>query len=239
MSELNAAQRIAENWNAVRQEVADAARLHGRREDEVTIVGVTKYVTPEIAQLLVDAGCLHLGENRPQMLWQKAESISTPGLRWHLIGHLQRNKIRRTLPFRPWIHSVDSERVVEALSVEATQLGGEPIDVLLEVNISGDATKTGLALNEIRHLLSKPLPDSLRCRGLMAMAGLGTDMDESRRQFANVRQLRESLQQEFGVTLLELSMGMSGDFVEAIAEGATLVRIGSRLFEGVLDPKTE
>jgi len=227
--------RILANWLQVQADVADACKSADRDVDDVTIVGVTKYVDAATTAMLVDAGCPTLGENRPQVLWQKAESeeFASLDVNWHMIGHVQRNKLRRMLRYRPMIHSVDSPRLLDAIADEANSLI-EPIRVLLEVNISGEEAKTGMDAETLTQLLLRePMPGVQIC-GLMAMAGWGTDASEAQRQFAKVRKLRDELSAKSGLGLNELSMGMSGDFVAAIAEGATMVRIGSRLFDGVI-----
>ncbi|TWU22936.1 Pyridoxal phosphate homeostasis protein [Novipirellula galeiformis] len=231
--------RLAENWKSVVDDVQAATTAAKRPSDSVQIIGVSKYVDAETTLALVEAGCHQLGENRPQVLWKKAAEVEFPDqVQWHLIGHLQRNKLRRSMPFRPWIHSVDSERLLHAIVEEASVLK-QPTEVLLEVNISGEPDKTGLMPEAIEPILERHLAepgnDVVKVRGLMAMAGWGTDSESARRQFAETRQLRDELQLHTGVALPELSMGMSGDFAVAIAEGATMVRIGSRLFEGVLN----
>ncbi|MGB7342790.1 MAG: YggS family pyridoxal phosphate-dependent enzyme [Pirellulaceae bacterium] len=235
MTESQQRQRILENWQTVSEEVAQAATQAGRGIDEVKIIGVTKYVDAETTADLVDAGCTMLGENRPQVLWQKAESdaLASKPITWHMIGHLQRNKLRRLLRYHPIIHSVDSRRLLDAIGEEATT-NGEVVKILLEVNISGDATKTGLDPETLRTILNQDPHRWIQIDGLMAMAGLGTDQQTAGEQFAAVRRLRDDLSKSSGLELNELSMGMSGDFSEAIAEGATMVRIGSRLFEGVM-----
>lgn len=246
MSKSDDAAIIAENWKRVTDEVAHAAVAAGRDPAEVRIIGVSKYVDADTTAALVDAGCDQLGENRPQQFWGKAEHPSLAGrVRWHLIGHLQTNKARRTLRYRPLIHSVDSERLLRAIDDEAVA-GGFTVDVLVEANVSGDESKTGLAAAAVEELVTKcrawraerdpTAPGGVNLCGVMAMAGWGTDGGEAKRQFARTRKLRDHLRSTFGVELPELSMGMSGDFAEAIAEGATMVRIGSRLFEGV--PRT-
>ena len=225
--------RILANWQQVLTEVRDALHAHGRSDDEATVVGVTKYVDAETTQMLVDAGCTNLGENRPQVLWQKAESgLLDDQIQWHMIGHLQRNKVRRLLRFTPIIHSVDSQRLLTAIASEAEQRD-EIASILLEVNISGDENKTGMSEVELSKCLIAAESLSVQIRGLMAMAGFGTSGDEARKQFAKVRELRDRLVKETGNPLPELSMGMSADFREAIAEAATMIRIGSRLFEGI------
>ena len=225
--------QLAENWRAVEIEVAGAAEACGRCPSEITIVGVTKYVDADRTWALVDAGCTHLGESRPQSLWQKAESSGRQvDVTWHLIGHLQTNKVRRLLRHHPIIHSVDSQRLLQCIADESVARE-RATRVLLEINISGDEAKTGFAPEEAEALLEQ-LPESgIELLGLMTMAGWGTDRDEARRQFEATRELRDQWSQRYQLNLPELSMGMSGDFREAIAAGATMVRIGSRLFEGV------
>ncbi|MEO1524596.1 MAG: YggS family pyridoxal phosphate-dependent enzyme [Planctomycetota bacterium] len=227
-----AAAIIADNWRQVQQRVTEAAERSDRNPAGVHIIGVTKYVDASVAQHLVNAGCKRLGENRPQMLWQKAEALASHSdIQWHVIGHLQTNKLRRTMKLRPLIHSIDSERLLRAVEEEAAKQE-QVAEVLLEVNISGDENKTGLMPDALTSLLETEHAN-VRIRGLMAMAGLGTDAAEAGNQFDEVRVLRDRLQQETGNPLPELSMGMTADFPEAIAAGATMVRIGSALFDGV------
>lgn len=240
MSDTNSRLRIAENWRAVVEEVRQAAASTGRDPAGIQIIGVSKYVDAATTGALVDAGCTDLGESRPQQLWQKAEFLPLAGrVRWHLIGHLQTNKVRRTLRCHPVIHSVDSDRLLQKIDDEARAQQIE-VPVLVEVNVSGDPAKTGLSPDMVEALLDDfPVPPEpaggARVCGLMAMAGWGTRPTEARHQFADARELRDHLQMKSGVPLPELSMGMSGDFAAAIAEGATMVRIGSRLFEGILE----
>ncbi|KAA1258353.1 Pyridoxal phosphate homeostasis protein [Rubripirellula obstinata] len=229
--------RIAANWAAVVNDVANAATAAGRSPGDVKIIGVTKYVDAETTAALVDAGCYDLGENRPQVLWEKAESEwIDDSVRWHIIGHLQRNKVRRTLRHSPIIHSIDSSRLLDAIATESVAQN-KTTDAMLEVNISGDDAKTGMNVDELKSLLEKfgPSAGGVRVIGLMAMAGWGTEVDQARDQFAKVRALSDQLKDQTEHPLTELSMGMSGDFQAAIAEGSTMVRIGSRLFEGVMD----
>ena len=232
------AQRIAENWQQVSHEVSEAVRSSGREPGSVEIIGVTKYVDVDLTSQLFDAGCKSLGENRPQNLWNKSE-VFAAGQRaahWHLIGHLQRNKARRVLPHIVWLHSLDSLRLAQTLSDEAAA-ASLTVKVLLEVNVTQDATKTGLPTTELMKVAHEvvALPN-LELRGLMAMCSRESGGDWARREFAEVRALRDKLQTELGsrVQLDQLSMGMSGDFREAIAEGSTMVRIGSSLFAGIL-----
>lgn len=232
------AKRIAENWQRVKTEVAEAALAVGRAADDILIVGVSKYVDVDLTAQLFDAGCSALGENRPQNLWGKADQFLRDNRQatWHLIGHLQRNKIRRTLPYIGWLHSLDSLRLATALSEEAVTAGMR-LKVLLEVNVTQDSSKTGLPVAELMRVAEQvvALPN-LQLRGLMAMCSLESASEVARREFAEVHELRDKLQSSLGsqVKLDQLSMGMSGDFREAIAEGSTMLRIGSSLFAGVM-----
>ncbi|QEG41385.1 YggS family pyridoxal phosphate-dependent enzyme [Roseimaritima ulvae] len=233
---------VRDNWLRLVEDVAKAAADAGRTAADVQIVGVTKYVDPPTAACLVAAGCHHLGENRPQKLWEKAQwmqqqSSDPDRIRWHMIGHLQRNKIRRTVPLLHLLHSVDSPRLATALSEvvsDSREADAAPLDVLLEVNVTGDESKTGMLPDQARQTLESLLAQpAIRVQGLMGMAGIAADPAECRRQFATIRQLRDDWQSEYSMVLPQLSMGMSGDFAEAIAEGATIIRVGTRLFAGL------
>lgn len=233
MSEL--AQRIRANLAEVQGRIADAARRAGRAPETVALVAVTKSVGEAEIRALVEAGCTLLGESRPQQLWEKAQALADLPIYWHLVGHLQRNKVRRTLPLVAMIHSADSPRLIAELDRQAAQLGLR-VRVLIEVNISGEPAKHGFAPDQ----LAPFLPELSRFAhldvcGLMAMASLAGGHDQARRDFAALRQLRDRLQRDCPepIRLQELSMGMSGDFEVAVEEGATIVRIGTALFDGV------
>lgn len=227
--------RLRDNLARVRERIAAAARRAGRSPSDVTLVAVTKYADAATARRLALAGCRDLGEARPQELWRKAQALADIGVRWHLVGHLQRNKIARTLPLVWLIHSADSLRLLEALESQAAAAAA-PVNVLLEVNISGEPAKTGLPVDDAGPLVDRlaELPH-VEVRGLMTMAAREGDLDAARRDFARLRALRDALCARTGgrLALAELSMGMSGDFEAAIEEGATIVRIGSALFEGL------
>jgi pyridoxal phosphate enzyme (YggS family) len=187
----------------------------------------------EVIQSLVELGCRDLGESRPQALWERAAAFGGQSIEWHMIGHLQRNKVDRTVPLVSLFHSGDSLRLLQAIDVTAGSIG-RCVPVLLEINISGDATKHGFAPAEVEHqLLEVAKLAHVEVRGLMGMASREGDLDQARREFASLRQLRDRLQAvaPSEIKLKELSMGMSGDFEVAIEEGATLVRVGSALFE--------
>ncbi len=227
--------RLAANLAAVQERIRDAARKSGREASEVKLVAVTKYVTADVARALVELGALDLGESRPQELWYKAEMLADLPVRWHLIGHLQRNKLRRTLPFVSLLHSADSPRILAALEEEAG-LQRRNVGLLLEVNISGEPSKTGMTGEQLHEIAARwgDWPH-LRIAGLMGMASREGDDFAARLEFESLRRLRDELRAESGdvSSFPELSMGMSGDFEIAIAAGATLVRIGSALFEGI------
>jgi pyridoxal phosphate enzyme (YggS family) len=227
--------RVQQNLSTVRARIAAAAARVGRAAESVMLVAVTKYVTAKNARSLVLAGCHDLGESRPQELWHKAEALRDLPVRWHLVGHLQRNKVRRTLPLIQLLHSADSLRLIEELQKAAESVDQE-YQTLLEVNISGDPAKHGLRPEAVADLLSqlKHCP-KIHVRGLMTMAALERQGEASRDDFRKLRILRDELRRNFSdaARLDELSMGMSGDFEVAIEEGATIVRVGSALFEGI------
>ncbi len=228
-------QRIVKNLAELRERIVVAASQSGRDADDVCCVAVTKYVDAAATRAVFDAGCHDLGESRPQQLWSKAEALSSAQPRWHFVGHLQRNKVARTLPLVSLIHSVDSLRLAREIEREAAKLN-RPVDVLLEVNISGDAAKHGFEPKETESVLAALGElQQVRVRGLMAMAHLEGGVDVARQDFAAVRQLRDRLMNACpeNVSLAQLSMGMSRDFEAAIAEGATIIRVGSTLFEGI------
>ena len=228
------ADKLKANWDSVMERVAVAAEASGRAASDVRVVGVTKYVAPEIARLLFQAGCRDLGESRPQVLLEKTAALSDLDVTWHMIGHLQRNKVSKTLPHVSLIHSVDSQRLAGSVARLAIEQNITQ-DVLLEVNISGEEAKHGFTNSSLLEQLPELLSlNNIRFCGLMCMAGLASDETETRQQFEMLRLLRDSLQSNLSEhPMTELSMGMSGDFELAIAEGATIVRVGSVLFEGV------
>lgn len=222
---------LTERLAAIRGRIADACRRVGRDPGEVTLVAVTKSASPEVAKVAAEVGMLDLAESRPQELWKKAAAV--PSARWHLIGHLQRNKIDRTVPLVSLVHSVDSERLLEALAAFGTKRGTS-VPVLLEVNCSREAAKGGFSPEAVPALGDRlaSLP-GVSVRGLMTMAAYSDNPEPARPAFAELRQLRAELRSQHGLEFPHLSMGMSGDYEVAVEEGATLVRIGTSLFEGL------
>lgn len=225
---------LSDRLAAVRGRIVAACRRAGRDPAEVTLVAVTKTVPPAVARIAAELGATDLGENRPQELWRKAAEV--PAARWHLIGHLQRNKIDRTVPLVTLMHSVDSDRLLAALDAFGRKRG-EPVPVLLEVNCSREAAKGGFSPEAVPGLSDTvvSLPGVSVC-GLMTMAAYGDDPEAARPTFAELRRLRDELRARSGLALPHLSMGMSNDFEVAVEEGATFVRIGTTLFEGLGDP---
>ena len=224
---------LGQRLEAIRTRVQAACGRVGRSPESVTLIGVTKTVGHEVAQALVDLGVADLGENRPQELWRKSDLVS--GARWHVIGHLQRNKVERTVGLSSLIHSVDSERLLEAIEAEAKRIGKQTA-VLLEVNCSGEEAKHGFTLEAVLAFTSnlKPL-HFVRIQGLMTMAALADDPEAARPAFRRLAGLQKELRQVLGDQhpLNQLSMGMSGDFEVAIEEGATHIRLGTVLVGGL------
>lgn len=224
--------RIRDNVQQVRQRIAEAAERSGRTGDDVTLIAVTKYGTLEQTTAIIQAGCSDLGENRPQQLWDKAAAFSgDTNVRWHQIGHLQRNKVAKTLPIIDLLHSADSLRLLHAVDDAAAAIGKRQ-KVLLEVNVSGDAAKHGWKPTAMPDVVTQALEmKHIEIRGLMTMATLGGEPSAVRYNFASLRGLQHALGAEFGnaVSWDHLSMGMSADFEIAIEEGATMVRVGSAL----------
>jgi pyridoxal phosphate enzyme (YggS family) len=222
--------------DAVEARLCAACKRRGRRRDEVTLVAVTKTVGVAVAEVLPALGVLDLGENRPQELWRKAAAMPAT-VRWHLIGHLQRNKVERTLPLVHSIHSVDSLRLLAALEAETGKRRLAP-EVLLEINASREANKHGFAPDDVPGLApALAALRHLRVTGLMTMAAFEADPERCRPTFVLLRNLRDQLRTELGKpdAVPQLSMGMSNDFEIAVEEGATLVRLGSVLFEGLTE----
>lgn len=239
---MNSIQEIlCQNLSAIRSEIAAACDRSGRTIDDVHLVAVTKYADWRWVQELSQVHQV-FGENRPQQLAERQAML--PQVQWHLIGQLQRNKVRQALRHAACIHSVDSIRLLERIAeVASSEFSAErqcPVRLLLQVNVTGEESKSGFTPEELRahwgDILS--FSSTLAISGLMTMAEDSDNPEDARPAFRALRQLREELQADprtevRGIRLSELSMGMSGDFVPAVEEGATLVRIGSRVFQGL------
>ncbi len=220
---------LKERLASVNERITAAAARAGRRREDVTLVAVTKTVSVEVAQIVYEMGQRDFGESRPQELWKKQAAL--PHARWHMIGHLQRNKIDKTIPLVSLVHSVDSERLLTALH-EFGSKRNHPVPLLLEVNCSREENKGGLSPETLNAVADTALSLSgVQLQGLMTMAAYHEDPNRCRPAFAELRELRDALRVRTGAALPHLSMGMSNDFEIAIEEGSTMVRIGSTLFE--------
>ena len=213
----------------VRARIAEAARRAGRALEDIELVAVSKTHAPEALRAAADAGQDVFGESRVQEARAKIPLL--PGrLRWHFIGHLQKNKIRQALPFFELFHGIDSLETAGHFHRIAEEDGMRP-QVLLEINVAGEATKFGFSPGAVEAQLEDLLAlDRLDIVGLMTMAPYDSDPEHSRPFFRQLRELRDRLESHAGVGLPRLSMGMSGDYLVAIEEGATLVRVGSAIF---------
>lgn len=220
---------IAENLAAIREKIAQAAAKAGRRSEEIRIVAVSKTHPAEKIHEAFECGQSIFGESRVQEALPKLDALPNE-LEWHFIGHLQTNKIRKVVGRFALFHGVDNTNLAQQMNRIAGELG-TTTSVLLEVNVSGEESKFGFDPTVLPSALESLLPlPFLRIRGLMTMAPYSENPEEARPFFAKLRELRDRLASETGHPLPELSMGMSGDFEQGIAEGATIVRVGSAIF---------
>ena len=220
---------IANNLQTVLQTIKAAAEKAGRTAEEIQLVAVSKTWSVEDIQEAIDAGQIIFGENKVQELLTKAPLLPD-NLEWHLIGHLQKNKIRKVLPLCACIHSIDSIKLAQQVDRIASELELHP-SVLLQVNVADDPAKFGFNPEEIRGQFPELIQlENLNIEGLMTVPAFDPDPEKTRPAFTRLRKLREELAAEFNRPLKHLSMGMSHDFEFAIAEGATLVRVGSSIF---------
>ncbi len=222
---------IAENVKVVKERIERACERSGRSPDEITLIAVSKTHPPEAIREAVEAGIEHIGENRVQEAVSKYEVLSDLPVTWHMIGHLQRNKVKHALRIFDVIHSVDRDALVEELEKRASKVG-KVIPVLIEVNVAEEETKHGVFVEDAPDLVKKVLScKHLNPIGLMTVAPYVEDPEEVRWVFKTLRELRDRINRELGEEVLkELSMGMSNDFEVAIEEGATMVRIGTAIF---------
>jgi pyridoxal phosphate enzyme (YggS family) len=206
------------------------AELARRAPQPITIVAVTKGFGTEAIRAALDAGLADIGENRVQEAVQKQDELaSLTGVRWHLIGHLQRNKARVVAGRFDLVHSLDSLELAREL--DRRSAGGAPQRVLLQVNVAREAQKSGCAAEDAPMLARQIAAlEHLRLEGLMTLAPLTDDEDVQRRTFRGLRDLRDRIKEEDGVWLPTLSMGMSDDYASAVLEGATVIRLGTALF---------
>ncbi len=220
---------IAENLERVREQIAQAAAKAGRSADELELVAISKTHDAAKVREAIEAGQRLFGESRVQEARAKIPELPS-NLRWHFVGHLQKNKIRHALPLFELTHSVDSLALAEDVNRIAEEDGLHP-RVLLEVNVAGEGSKFGFKPDKLRaemeSLLALP---RLSILGLMTIPPIAEEAEASRKYFVQLRELRARLQTEFHVDLAQMSMGMTQDFAVAVEEGATLVRVGTAIF---------
>lgn len=234
--------RIEKNLQAIRQNIVDACDRVGRNPEDISIIAVTKSVELDTIKNLLDAGITELGENRVQQLTQRAEEVEAyiqrrrnalpRPIQWHMIGHLQRNKVKPVLNTGAVIHTIDSLRLAEEISERAAKMN-ITADVMLQVNCSQEDQKYGVAVGAALHLADMiATMSNLQLVGLMTMGPLVADPEDARNSFVRLRELFAEMKKENigGKAFKHLSMGMSNDYQIAVEEGATLLRIGSALF---------
>ena len=220
---------VAENLERVREQIVAAGAKAGRTGNEIELVAITKTHPVEKVREAVEAGHTVFGESRVQEARAKIPELPS-NLRWHFVGHLQKNKIRHALPLFELFHGVDSLALAQEMNRIAAEDGGHS-RVLLEVNVAGEGTKFGFKAETLRTEM-EPLLElpRLSIEGLMCIPPLADEAESSRNYFAQLRELRDSIEKEFDVKFPHLSMGMTQDFWIAIEEGATLVRVGTAIF---------
>lgn len=219
-----------ERLDQIRGRIAEAAARSARASAQVTLIAVTKTVPADVVAGAVAEGILDLGENRVQEAESKIALEGLAGVRWHLIGHLQGNKAARAVALFDRIHSLDSLALAESVSRRAIA-AGRRMPVLIEVNVSGEATKYGVTPDGLASLAESIAPlEGIAFDGLMTVGALVERPEDARAGFARLRELRDETARRIGRPLPHLSMGMSGDFEVAVEEGSTLVRVGTALF---------
>ncbi len=222
---------IAHNLRQIERRIASAAQNCGRAPGDIRLVAVAKTKSADLVRAAFDAGAHAIGENYIQEARQKFNALADLPIEWHFIGHLQTNKAKYAVRLFDLIHTVDSLRLASELNVQARKID-KVQNILVQVKIGAEKTKSGVIPDEAPELVDAiSRLANLRITGLMAMPPFFDDPDRARPFFAGLRRLRDGIQAEYpGIDLRELSMGMTGDFEAAVAEGATLVRIGTALF---------
>lgn len=233
-------ERLAENIEHVRAGIARAAQKAGRDPREITLIAVSKTMPIELVQMAYNLGVTHFGENRVQEALPKIAAFHPPGISWQMIGHVQSNKAKKVVGPFSCVQSVDSLHLALALNRHAQEQGIR-LPVLLEINVAGEATKEGLTLEETpaiaRQVVTLPF---LQLEGLMTVAPIASDAEEVRPVFRALRRLRDTLRSQLpDPAWQQLSMGMTDDYMVAIEEGATMVRVGRAIFGERVYPQKE
>ena len=222
---------VGDNYRQVLSEVKESAVHSNRKEDDVTLIAVSKTKPVELLQEVYDAGARDFGENKVQEIIAKYDKLPSD-IRWHMIGHLQTNKVKYIADKVYMIHSVDSVKLAEVISKEALK-AGRVIPVLIEVNVAAEESKFGISVEECENFIRSihHLP-GISIKGLMTIAPFVEDGEQNREHFKSLKQLSVDIMQKNidNVSMDFLSMGMSGDYETAIEEGANLVRVGTRIF---------
>ncbi|MBQ6389971.1 MAG: YggS family pyridoxal phosphate-dependent enzyme [Mogibacterium sp.] len=224
---------IQDRYTEIVSRIHQAAARSGRKPEDITLVAVTKTHTPEEINQAIDAGATDIGENRVQELLEKYDKVKP--VRWHLIGHLQTNKVKNIIDKVVMIHSVDSLRLAQEINKRAAA-AGLVMDILIEINSAMEETKSGIASGDLRELVSSITAEcaNVRVRGLMCIPPMAVEPEDARPYFIEARELFEEMktwdlpEERFCPDVL--SMGMSGDFEVAVEEGSTIVRVGSSIF---------
>jgi len=223
-------QQLESRLQEVRGRIAAAERLSGREPGSATLIGVVKTQPGEVIAAAVQLGLHDLGENRVQEAELHQQVVARDAARWHMIGHLQRNKVGKALALFDFVHGIDDFELAEALSRRAT-VEQRRVPVLIEVNVSGEESKFGADPMALPGLLEQVMTlEGLEVRGLMTVGAPVETSELARPGFVRLRKLRDAAERKLGIVLPELSMGMSGDYEVAVEEGSTLVRVGSAIF---------
>ncbi|MBD0372478.1 MAG: YggS family pyridoxal phosphate-dependent enzyme [Pyrinomonadaceae bacterium] len=231
--DLPSPEELRERLEGVLARITLSARRAKRQPEEITLIAVSKTHPSEMLKRAIEAGVTDLGENRVQEAEAKITEIGTERVRWHLIGHLQSNKARRAVSLFEMIHSLDSKELALRLDRLCKEEGRDVLPVLIQVDLAGETTKTGISEGELPELVEQVAScEHLRLKGLMTLPPFFEDAEKARPFFQRLRELRDRYKAmgAFGDALGELSMGMSNDFEVAVEEGATMVRVGTAIF---------
>lgn len=221
---------ISLNYAEIKENIAQAAKKSGRSAQDIRFMAVTKTVAPEYINHALSLGIDLIGENKVQELLSKLEYLQTDGVEIHIIGHLQSNKVRKIADIADMIESVDSVSLAREIALRAGACG-RVMDILLEINIGGEESKTGLPVSELENTFAEiSAMDNVRVRGFMAIPPASENPEDARPYFAEMKKLFDIYREKAGEHFDTLSMGMSSDYAIAIEEGANLVRVGSSLF---------
>jgi len=221
--------KIRDKLQIIGAEIKEAAQQYQHNVDDIQLLAVSKRHSVEAIQSAYDAGQTSFGENYVQELLEKAQKLADLDISWHFIGPLQSNKTKQVAEVADWVHTIDRFKIAQRLNDQRPE-NLPPLSICIQINISGEASKSGVSVDELEELARKivKLP-RLRLRGLMVIPAPSDDFESQRATFAKVSKIKDTLNQQ-GYNLDTLSMGMSGDMKAAIAEGATIVRIGTAIF---------